>query len=106
VLEQSFGLELDWSQRVFEAQIANESVAALLALRTGDPVMYVRQLVFLRDGTPIELSDLWIRGDHFRLSANVERDETLWLSNHLREVLAPTSDSVLGEQPEPDPINR
>ena len=105
VLEQSFGLELDWGQRVFEAQAADETVASLLDICPKDPIMYVQQLVYLRDGSPMELSDLKIRGDYYRLSAVVERDNTHWLANHLHEVVAPASERVLGEH-EPDCANQ
>jgi hypothetical protein len=37
--------------------------------------MYLEQIVFLKNGTPIEMSDVWLRGDRYRLSAIVKRDE-------------------------------
>jgi DNA-binding GntR family transcriptional regulator len=105
MLEKAFGLELDWGQRVFEAQAADETVAALLGICPKDPIMYVQQLVYLRDGSPVELSDLWIRGDYYRLSAVLERDNRYWLANRLHEVVAPASQQVLGEH-EPDCTDR
>jgi len=72
-LEGRFGLRLDWGRRFFEAQAASDEIAQLLDISVCDPVMYARQIVHLEDGQPIELSDLWIRGDHFRVSAVVKR---------------------------------
>lgn len=71
--EDLFSLELDWAQRTFEAQVADEEVADLLEMSPGDSVMYMEQVLYLQDGSPIELSDLWLRGDHLRLSARVSR---------------------------------
>lgn len=84
VLENKFSLVIDWGQRTFEARIARGEVASQLGLEVGDPVMYLQQVSYLGDGTPIELSDIWIRGDTFRLSAQVKRDH---LTGDLREVL-------------------
>lgn len=72
-LEGRFKLRLDWGRRFFEAQSASDEVAALLDVAACDPVMYTRQIVYLQDSQPVELSDLWIRGDHFRVSAVVKR---------------------------------
>jgi len=72
-LEEVLGLDIDWARRTFEAQCASKEVAELLALSEGCPVMYMEQVLYLRDGSPIELSDLWLRGDRFRLSAIVTR---------------------------------
>lgn len=72
-LEGRFGLRLDWGRRFFEAQAASDTIAELLEVDACAPVMYTRQIVYLEDSQPVELSDLWIRGDHFRVSAVVKR---------------------------------
>ena len=72
-LEELFGLQLDWGRRTFEARAAGDENAELLGISPCDPVMYLEQVVYLQDGTPIELSDDWLRGDRFRLSATVSR---------------------------------
>mgnify|MGYP005845967271 FL=1 len=76
VLEEHLGLELDWGRRSFEARVADAEVARLLEISECDPVMYGEQVVYLRDGSPIELSNLWFRGERFKLSAIVKRDKT------------------------------
>ncbi len=73
VLENRFKLDLDWGRRLFQAQAADEAVASQLDISPSDPVMYLEQLVYLRDGSPIEFSRVWLRGDRFRLSAIVKR---------------------------------
>ncbi|NJL96188.1 MAG: UTRA domain-containing protein [Anaerolineae bacterium] len=74
VLEQDYNLLIAWGQRTFEAQGAQGEVAAALGLEAGEPVMYAQQIAYLEDDHPIELSDLWIRGGRFRVSAMVKRD--------------------------------
>jgi DNA-binding GntR family transcriptional regulator len=74
--EDLFSLQLEWAQRTFEAQAANQEVADLLAVPPRDPIMYIEQVLYLADGSPLELSDLWLRGDHLRISARVKRRST------------------------------
>ncbi len=73
-LEDQYDLKIDWGRRVFEARQADEAIAQALAISLCDPVMYVRQISYLESGSPIELSDLWIRGNTFRISAIIKRD--------------------------------
>jgi DNA-binding GntR family transcriptional regulator len=73
-LEDRYGLKLDWGRRYFEAQVASPELARYLGIDVYDPVMSLEQLVYLDDGTVIEFSDVWLRGDRFRLSATVRRD--------------------------------
>jgi GntR family transcriptional regulator len=88
VLEARCGLALDWGSRTFEAQAAGPEAARLLAIGVGDPVLYLEQVVYLREGAPIEMSDVWFRGDSFRLSATVKRQETATLRNGWLEFVA------------------
>ncbi len=73
-LEHQYRLHLTWGQRTFQAQVASPEIATLLDIAPGAPVMYLEQLTYTKDGKPIELSDIWLRGDRFRLSAIVTRD--------------------------------
>ena len=45
----------------------------MLKIAPCDPVMYLEQVMYLQGGSPIELSDLWLPGNHFNLSAIVKR---------------------------------
>jgi DNA-binding GntR family transcriptional regulator len=72
-LEVDFGLQLDWARRTFEAQRAGEEIARLLGIAVGDPVMRMNQILYLKDASPIETSNVWLRGEGFRLSAIVNR---------------------------------
>jgi DNA-binding GntR family transcriptional regulator len=77
VLEEHYGLRLDWGRRTFEAQAATQEIAEHLGISECDPVMKLEQVVFLEDGSPIERSDVWLRGDRYRLMATVKRDGAL-----------------------------
>jgi len=74
VLEKHYDLHIAWGRRYFEARIADKEIAALLEIKPGDPVMYAQQIVSLNDGAPLEMSDIWINAQHFRVSAIVKRD--------------------------------
>lgn len=73
VLEERYQLKLMRGERTFQAQAASIEVADLLGMAAGDPVMHVEQLTYLDDGAIIECSELWLRGDWFRLVAAVRR---------------------------------
>jgi GntR family transcriptional regulator len=84
VLEGRYGLRLDWGRRTFEAQAATPEIAVHLGISDCDPVMKLEQIVFLDDGSPIELSDVWLRGDRYRLMATVRRGGSRVTSINLR----------------------
>jgi GntR family transcriptional regulator len=72
-IEQEYGLHVDGVQRTFQAQVATASIAALLGVGIGSPVLYLEQISYDEESNPIEYSDVWIRGDSFRLSAWLKR---------------------------------
>ena len=74
-LEERYRLTLGWGQRTFQAISADEEIAKKLNITVCDPVMYMEQLIYLRDGSPIEFSRVWMPGSSFRLSAIVKRGE-------------------------------
>ncbi|MCK6629938.1 MAG: GntR family transcriptional regulator [Anaerolineae bacterium] len=74
-LEEHFGLTIDYGHRSFEAQVADKDIAKLLGIAKRDPVMYMEQSTYLQDGSPIECSELWLRGDRFKLGAMVKRND-------------------------------
>ena len=74
VLEHQYGLHLAWGSRTFEARAGSANIRAYLELEKSDPLMYIQQLVYLADGSPIELSNLWIRGDRFKLTTRLKRE--------------------------------
>lgn len=87
VMEHDYGFKISWAQRYFEACVANAQVAAALDVPEGSPVMYAKQITHSDRDVPIEASDIWIRGDSFRLSARVRRSESLNLLNGVPEIV-------------------
>jgi GntR family transcriptional regulator len=75
VLEEHYGLRIDHGRRTFQSQIARPNLAHHLSLVEGDPVMHIEQQTYLSNDRLIEFSDMWLRGDQFRLSAQVKRGE-------------------------------
>jgi DNA-binding GntR family transcriptional regulator len=73
VLERDYGLQLAWARRTFEAQAAAGEVARRLEVAEGSPVLYLEQVTYLADDSPIEYSDVWIRGDKLKLSSLLRR---------------------------------
>ncbi len=74
VLERHFSLQLHHGRRWFQAQRAEAEAAELLGIPTGEPVMYIEQRAQLEDDALVEFSELWLRGDRFRLAAELRRD--------------------------------
>ncbi|MBK8023487.1 MAG: GntR family transcriptional regulator [Chloroflexi bacterium] len=83
VMERDYHLRLAWGRRAFEARAATAEVAEALDIAAGAPVMYVRQLTYSPQDTLLEFSDMWIKGDSFRMSAIVRRDKN---ASHFDEI--------------------
>jgi GntR family transcriptional regulator len=72
-LEGKYRLRLSWARRTSEARLAGEQESSLLGIPLQAPVMYMEQIVYLEDGRPVECSDIWMRGDRFKLSSIITR---------------------------------
>lgn len=88
-LEKRYRLELDWGSRYFEAQSADEVLAETLHIQPCDPVMYMQQIVYLREGAPIEMSDMWVGGHFFRVSVTVKRGKSGGLTGDIFDHVVP-----------------
>lgn len=73
VLESDYGLALAAARRTFEATGAGGAVAHALEVAVGHPLMYLEQVTWVTSGTPVECSDVWIRGDRLRLTSMLSR---------------------------------
>lgn len=85
VLEERFQQKLEWGRRTFEARVAQPETAELLKIEPGDPVMYIEQVTYAEKDSPVELSDLWLRADHYRISAVVKRDGARQITGGLKK---------------------
>ena len=63
VLEHDYGVSLCRADEVIEAQLPDKRVAKLLGIRTNDPVLHVRQILFGNANQPVAISYGWYRAD-------------------------------------------
>lgn len=73
LLEGEYGLHIAVGRRTFEAQAAFGPPAEFLQIPVGAPVLYLEQVTYLDDGSQIEYSDVWIRGDRLKLTSLLTR---------------------------------
>jgi DNA-binding GntR family transcriptional regulator len=101
VLEEIYGLSVDWGRRTFEAQVACEEIADALEVAVGEPTMYLEQIAYLADGTPIEFSNDWFRGDSFKLTASLRRNRMNRSDSSLPRYAPGSADLLVGDRAVP-----
>ncbi|MFN2318566.1 MAG: GntR family transcriptional regulator [Dermatophilaceae bacterium] len=72
-LEQVCGVPVTSARRRFDAVLAGEENASLLAIPATDPLLHLEQLTATSDDTPLELSDVWLRADRLRVTSHLTR---------------------------------
>jgi DNA-binding GntR family transcriptional regulator len=72
-LEQRFRLRIASGRRTFSAESATGEVASALNVQEGTPVQYLEQVTYLRDGRPVEYSDVWINSRRLRITSLLSR---------------------------------
>ncbi len=73
ILENDYGLSLGQAEMQIEAMLADESLARLLKVEEGSPVLRIERLTFTADGQPIDYEHLYYRGDAFQYRLRIER---------------------------------
>lgn len=73
VLEDVQHTLLGWAEVTTEAVAADPATADLLNVPAGSPLLLVQRLIFLDDGTPLDLEVIRYRGDRFYLSSTLQR---------------------------------
>ena len=68
-----YGYTVKRAVQRLEAHEADEDVAKLLDIEVGSPVLYKERTVFAEDGTPIEFTCCYNRGDRYSLSVTLSR---------------------------------
>ena len=68
MLESDYGYVLQRTRRALEAMGAPAAEAELLEIRAGEAVQYFENTVFLADGSIIEYSEGWYRGNRMRFT--------------------------------------
>jgi len=72
-LEEGYGLRLGRALQTVEAKPADEYEAKMLEIGTGQPVLVLERLTYLRDGTVIEYVRSAYRGDRYRFTVELNR---------------------------------
>jgi GntR family transcriptional regulator len=70
---ESCGLRVKRAVQRVEAREADEEIAHLLEIDEGFPILYKERIVFLDDGTPIEFTYCYNRGDRYSLTVVLNR---------------------------------
>ncbi|MCP2316703.1 GntR family transcriptional regulator [Nocardia amikacinitolerans] len=73
LLEAELGLPLGSAAVSIEAVAADATVAGLLAVRPGSPLLFLERLTYTDSGRPIDLEYVRYRGDRFSLSGRLHR---------------------------------
>lgn len=74
ILENDYGIALGHAELCMDALAADEELAHLLRVAPASPVLHIERLSCAKDGTPLEFSYVYYRGDSFRYRVRVERD--------------------------------
>ena len=72
-LIESYGFRVKRAIQRLEAREADEEIAKLLEVDEGSPILYKERTVFLDDGTPVEFTFCYNRGDRYKLTVMLDR---------------------------------
>jgi GntR family transcriptional regulator, N-acetylglucosamine utilization regulator len=69
----SYGLRVKRAVQRLEAREADEEIARLLEVDEGFPILYKERTVYLDNGTPVEFTYCYNRGDRYSLTIQLNR---------------------------------
>jgi GntR family transcriptional regulator len=72
-LADRYRLHIASGRRTFSATAADAETADRLEVAPGAPLLYLEQVTYLADGSPIEYSDVWIRSDRMPVTSRLTR---------------------------------
>lgn len=73
ILENQLALPLGQAELRIEAILADDSLAELLKVQPGSPVLKMERLTCTQDGRPIDYEFLYYRGDAFQYRMRIDR---------------------------------
>ncbi|GGN92884.1 GntR family transcriptional regulator [Nocardia rhizosphaerihabitans] len=73
LLEAELGLPLGSAAVAIEAVATDPTVAGLLEVRAGSPLLFLERLTYTDSGRPVDLEYIRYRGDRFSLSGRLDR---------------------------------
>ncbi len=74
ILENELQVSLGQAELQIEAVLADESLAHLLQVEEGSPILKIERLTYTAEGTPVDFEYLYYRGDAFQYRLRVERE--------------------------------
>lgn len=72
-VERHYGITLEWANNTISVARATTSIAKLLEIKVGDPVLLTETLMFDDAGNKVETGHSWFRPDKFRLKTTTRR---------------------------------
>jgi len=73
VIENNYGLKIDCGKRSFEVAILNKEKSLMMKLPVRSAVLFLDQLVYIKNGMAIEYSNVWLRSDKFKITSILKR---------------------------------
>jgi DNA-binding GntR family transcriptional regulator/mannitol/fructose-specific phosphotransferase system IIA component (Ntr-type) len=73
IVERRYNIILEWTSHTISVAKANASVAGLLGLKIGDPVLFTESVLYDEIGNKVEAGLAWFRPDRFRLKTTTRR---------------------------------
>ncbi len=70
---EACGYQIKRAVQRLEAREAEEDIAALLEMEVGAPILYKERTVYADDGTPVEFTYCYNRGDRYSLTVTLNR---------------------------------
>jgi len=70
---EQYGFPVKKAVQRLEAHEAEEEIASLLEIEIGSPILYKERTVFAEDGTPVEFTYCYNRGDRYSLTVVLTR---------------------------------
>lgn len=70
---ESYGYRVKRAVQAIEAREAEGEIARLLEIEEGAPILYKERTVYLDDGTPVDFTYCFNRGDRYRLTVALDR---------------------------------
>ena len=70
---ETYGYRVKSAEQKLEAREADEELAELMEIEEGAPILYKERTVFADDGTPVEFTYCYNRGDRYSLTVTLYR---------------------------------
>lgn len=70
---ENYGYRVKQAVQKLEAREADEEIAGLMGIEEGAPILYKERTVYAEDGTPVEFTYCYNRGDRYSLTVTLYR---------------------------------